>query len=97
MSQEINKKDKIDADTIIVISILIVQIVFSFFIFDNLAQIIIFFVIDVIYFLPFYISAYRDHPNSVAIFLLNTFLGWTLIGWVISIVWASLKLGNRNG
>jgi hypothetical protein len=30
----------------------------------------------------------REKSNAGAIFALNLFLGWTLIGWVISLVWA---------
>lgn len=40
------------------------------------------------YFLPTIIAANRHHPNSVAIFCINLFLGWSLIGWVVALVWA---------
>ena len=40
-----------------------------------------------IYFLPTIIG--RDKKNSTAIFVLNLFLGWTLVGWVIALVWAA--------
>ena len=39
-----------------------------------------------IYFLPSIIG-YR-HRNANSITLLNFFLGWTLIGWVVALVWA---------
>lgn len=39
------------------------------------------------YFLPSFIG--RHKSNSSAIFLLNLLLGWTLIGWIVSLVWAS--------
>ena len=26
-----------------------------------------------------------------AIFILNAFFGWTLLGWVIALVWAAMK------
>jgi hypothetical protein len=39
------------------------------------------------YLLPFWIAfARRYHVGKV--FLMNFFLGWTFIGWVISLVWA---------
>ena len=41
-----------------------------------------------IYFLPFVISCFTDHPNKFSLFILNLFLGWTFIGWVISLIWA---------
>ncbi len=40
------------------------------------------------YFLPTIIAAARNHHRSTAILVLNLFLGWTIIGWVISLVWA---------
>ncbi|REG96386.1 superinfection immunity protein [Flavobacterium aquicola] len=41
-----------------------------------------------IYFLPSIIALRRNKMNRNAIVLLNFFLGWTLIGWVVSFVWA---------
>ncbi len=40
------------------------------------------------YLLPTTIAIIRKRTNSVAIFVLNLFLGWTLIGWVVALVWA---------
>jgi len=40
----------------------------------------------IIYFLPGILA--RKKSNATAIALLNLFLGWTLIGWVILLVWA---------
>jgi ABC-type transport system involved in multi-copper enzyme maturation permease subunit len=45
------------------------------------------------YFLPTIIGYYRKRSNVAAIFLLNLFLGWTFIGWIVSLVWA---LANDN-
>lgn len=44
-----------------------------------------------LYFLPSIIGFKKDQPNKVAIFLLNLFLGWSLVGWVVSLVWATKK------
>ncbi|MFA5063777.1 MAG: superinfection immunity protein [Candidatus Omnitrophota bacterium] len=44
-----------------------------------------------IYFLPTLIAFLRQHKNSLAIFLLNLFLGWTVLGWVVSLVWSVMK------
>jgi hypothetical protein len=41
------------------------------------------------YLLPSFIAATREHKNAIPIFLTNLFLGWTLIGWVISLVWSA--------
>jgi hypothetical protein len=40
------------------------------------------------YFLPTIIAFWRKKGNKVPILLLNFFLGWSLIGWVVSLVWA---------
>lgn len=42
-----------------------------------------------IYFLPCIIADKRGHPNIMAIFALNLLLGWTFVGWVVALVWAS--------
>lgn len=44
-----------------------------------------------VYFLPTIIGFKRNQPNKVSILLLNLFLGWSLIGWVIALVWATKK------
>lgn len=42
----------------------------------------------VIYCIPALIAQGRGHNNVGAIFALNLFLGWSLIGWVLALVWA---------
>jgi hypothetical protein len=44
----------------------------------------IFFIL--LYFLPSIIG--RDKKDATGIFLVNFFLGWTLIGWVVALLWA---------
>ena len=41
-----------------------------------------------LYFLPTIIGIARSKRDLLSIFLLNLFLGWTLIGWVVALVWA---------
>lgn len=43
----------------------------------------------VIYFAPTFVAAKRGHPNGTSIFLLNLLLGWSLIGWVVALVWSA--------
>ncbi|MEK4027767.1 superinfection immunity protein [Pseudobacillus sp. FSL P4-0506] len=40
------------------------------------------------YLIPTIIAFIRNKRNKVAIFALNFFLGWSLVGWVVSLVWA---------
>jgi hypothetical protein len=42
----------------------------------------------VMYFLPSIIALARSKRAVGAILVLNLLLGWTLIGWVIALVWA---------
>jgi hypothetical protein len=44
-----------------------------------------------IYFLPTIIAAVRHHRNTLAIFLVNFFLGWTFLGWIGALVWSVIK------
>jgi hypothetical protein len=43
----------------------------------------------VMYFLPSIIALAKSKRDLLAIFLLNFFLGWTVIGWVVALVWAA--------
>jgi hypothetical protein len=40
------------------------------------------------YFLPTIVAIVRKKRNVGAIAILNFFLGWTLIGWIVALVWA---------
>ncbi len=41
------------------------------------------------YFLPSIIAAFRGKRDVLAIFLLNLFLGWSIIGWFVALIWAA--------
>ncbi len=56
------------------------------------AVVIILFIISIgIYFIPTIVASSNKKRNVVGIFVLNLFFGWTLIGWVGSLVWACCK------
>lgn len=40
------------------------------------------------YFLPTIIAFQKKKKNATAVFALNLLLGWTMLGWIIAIVWA---------
>jgi T4 superinfection immunity protein len=48
-----------------------------------------------IYFIPSFIAHRRGHHQMMPIFLLNFFLGWSLVGWVAALVWATIALPER--
>ena len=44
-----------------------------------------------LYFLPSLVAQGRHKKNLTAITVLNLFLGWTFIGWIVALVWATTK------
>ena len=42
-----------------------------------------------LYFLPSIIALARSKRDTLAIFLLNLFLGWSVIGWFVALIWAA--------
>jgi len=44
-----------------------------------------------IYLIPSYIAFARKVPSSVAIAVLNIFLGWSIIGFIVALVWSLKK------
>jgi len=53
-----------------------------------------------IYFVPSIIAVKRNHKNHMPIILLNIFLGWLMIPWVIALCWsvtAQDNQGNKKG
>jgi hypothetical protein len=45
-------------------------------------------VILALYFLPTIIANSRAHTSTMAIVVLNTLVGWTVLGWIVALVWA---------
>lgn len=40
------------------------------------------------YFFPSLVAGVRHHHNATAILVLNIFLGWTVLGWIVALVWS---------
>lgn len=47
-----------------------------------------------VYFVPTIVAAQRLHPRRIQIALVNVFLGWTFLGWVGSLLWASWNFNS---
>lgn len=43
------------------------------------------------YFIPTLIARDNKKSNKDAIFALNLFLGWSFIGWIVALIWATTK------
>lgn len=50
-----------------------------------------FVILAIIYFIPAIDAVVHKKKNAGAIFVVNLFLGWTLIGWVVALSWAQMK------
>jgi hypothetical protein len=48
----------------------------------------------IMYWLPTIIAIARQAHSALGVFLLNFFLGWTVIGWILALIW-SLAADNR--
>lgn len=40
------------------------------------------------YFLPTFVAALRGKLGTGGVFFVNLFLGWTVVGWFVSFIWA---------
>ena len=46
------------------------------------------------YFLPTIVAGARAHPNMGPIAVINTFLGWTFVGWVVALAMSVSHINN---
>jgi hypothetical protein len=56
-----------------------------------LPGLIILFMLGIFYFIPTIIAHNKNHRNFNAILILNIVLGWTLLGWIVALIWAVIK------
>lgn len=49
-----------------------------------------------IYFIPAIVANSGKRKNATAITVLNIVLGWTLLGWVVALVWACCNDSNGS-
>jgi hypothetical protein len=47
------------------------------------------------YFVPAIVAGTREHHQTFAIVILNIVGGWTLVGWVVALVWACTEVKPR--
>lgn len=43
-----------------------------------------------VYFIPSFIAIGRKHVHVLQITILNTFLGWSFLGWVAALIWSTM-------
>jgi flagellar basal body-associated protein FliL len=49
-----------------------------------------------LYVLPSAIAYSRHHKNFILIFLLNLFLGLSVLGWLVALVWSLTKAKTKE-
>lgn len=42
-----------------------------------------------IYFLPTFVACSRKHKSRGGIFITNLVFGWSIIGWLIALIWSA--------
>lgn len=63
---------------------------------SNLELALCWLLLSVIYWSPTLVGAVRQRKSIAGIAILNGYLGWTFIGWVIALVWAVVDDGERR-
>ena len=61
---------------------------------DALVVVLLVLVVLALYFIPSIIAKARDHHQFATILVLNIFLGWTFIGWVVCL---AMSLSATSG
>lgn len=49
-----------------------------------------------LYFLPGFVASIRNSPHALPIWIFNVFLGWTILFWVIALVWATMPIAANK-
>jgi hypothetical protein len=70
----------------------LIQSVFDILDSSSMSILILFLALIILlfYFLPSLIASARHKRQFLAIFLINLFAGWTLIGWFGALIWAAI-------
>jgi len=50
----------------------------------------------ILYFLPVIVAYKRQHPYIIFILLLDLFLGWSLLGWAVAMVWSFIDVIDKE-
>ena len=85
------KKEKLPTSSITKVIGVILVILLILSIYFKQPLVLFFAFIPIVYFIPAIIGYEKQKENAQAILLLNLFLGWTFIGWIIALVWAHTK------
>ena len=57
---------------------------------DAILTLLVFTILLCIYYIPFLVAEVRKIQNKNSVFWLNTFFGWSVIGWLVLLFYSSL-------
>ena len=78
----------------IIAGIVILLLILYFLISEGFAFLLWALILIPVYFIPCFIAFKKKHKYKKQILLLNIFLGFSYVGWVAALIWASLD--NEN-
>lgn len=55
---------------------------------SGIGGIIVIILLIAVDFVPFIIAVMRKHNDTLAVFVVNLPLGWTVIGWIAALIWS---------
>jgi hypothetical protein len=62
---------------------------------NTMGLVLLLLLLSIVYFLPTMVAVARSRAVG-PVFLLNLFLGWTLLGWVAALVWSATENTQRE-
>ena len=74
----------------VVFGVVILLMILYFLITEGFTFLVLALVLIPVYFVPCFIAYKKNHKFKKQIFLLNIFLGFSYVGWVAALIWASL-------
>ena len=85
------KLEKFAQNTVpVVFGVVILLMILYFLIAEGFTFLVLALVLIPVYFVPCFIAYKKNHKFKKQIFLLNIFLGFSYVGWVAALIWASL-------
>lgn len=64
---------------------------------EMLQSVIVLVFLGLIYWLPGVVAVARGNKQSLSIIILNTLLGWTVLGWIVALIWACANKEPGSG
>jgi len=53
-------------------------------------------ILILIYLLPSFIAVASKKREALAVILLNVLFGWTILGWIVTLVWALMLCAEKD-